>query len=278
MNVVLPKQYRVSKADIVIYTVAIVICVVALTVIITMQFLGEGIFHTNKIQIATEEELLRLRTEFDNMFLNQFIGEGENISKKDASKNFVFTSYENTDNVEGNYILNVHIPEFNIQDENLNKLNEEINETYKRQVSDILSTKGNQTMYSVEYASYIENQVLFLVIRSNIKQGNQAQKCVIQTYQYDLENKKQINLEEMLEKLEYDKNDVQNKIREEIKREENNSKSLQELGYPIYIRDSQSDIYKIENSKQFFVRNGKLHIIYSYGNESLTSEMDFVIL
>ena len=278
MNVILPKQYRVSKTDIIIYTVAIVICVVALTVIITMQFLGEGIFHTNKIQIATEEELLRLRTEFDNMFLNQFIGEGENISKKDNSKNLVFTNYENTDNIEGDYTLNVHIPEFNIQDENLNKLNEEIATTYKTQVSNILATKGNQTIYSVEYVSYVENQVLSLIIRSNIKQGNQAQQSIIQTYNYDLEKKKQIDLEGMLEKLNYDKNEVQQKIKEEIIKEEKNSKNLQELGYSIYVRDSQSDIYKIENSKQFFMRNGKLHIIYSYGNNSLTSEMDFVIL
>ncbi len=278
MNVILPKQYRVSKTDIIIYTVAIVICVVALTVIITMQFLGEGIFHTNKLQIATEEELLRLRTEFDNMFLNQFIGEGENISKKDNSKNLVFTNYENTDNIEGDYTLNVHIPEFNIQDENLNKLNEEITTTYKTQVSNILTTKGNQTIYSVEYVSYVENQVLSLIIRSNIKQGNQAQQSIIQTYNYDLEKRKQIDLEGMLEKLNYDKNEVQQKIKEEIIKEEKNSKNLQELGYSIYVRDSQSDIYKIENSKQFFMRNGKLHIIYSYGNNSLTSEMDFVIL
>ena len=278
MNVILPKQYRVSKTDIIIYTVAIVICVVALTVIITMQFLGEGIFHTNKLQIATEEELLRLRTEFDNMFLNQFIGEGENISKKDNSKNLVFTNYENTDNIEGDYTLNVHIPEFNIQDENLNKLNEEIAKTYKTQVSNILATKGNQTIYSVEYVSYVENQVLSLIIRSNIKQGNQAQQSIIQTYNYDLEKKKQIDLEGMLEKLNYDKNEVQQKIKEEMIKEEKNSKNLQELGYSIYVRDSQSDIYKIENSKQFFMRNGKLHIIYSYGNNSLTSEMDFVIL
>ena len=278
MNVVLPKQYRVSKKDIIIYTIAIIICVVALTVIITLQFLGEGVFHTNKFQIATEEELIRLRTEFDNMFLNQFTGEVQGISKKDDSKNFVFTTYENTNNVEGDYTLNVHIPEFNIQDENLSKLNQEIAMTYKQQTSNILTTKGNQTIYSVEYISYVENQVLFLIIRSNLKQGSQAQQCVIRTYQYDLEQKKQINLEEMLEKLGYDKNEVQNKIREEIKREETNSKSLQELGYSIYVRDSKSDIYKIENSKEFFIRNGKLHIIYSYGNNSSTSEMDFVIL
>ncbi len=278
MNVILPKQYRVSKTDIIIYTLAIIVCVVALTVIITMQFLGEGIFHKNQIQIATQEEMLKLKTEFDNMFSNQFEGEEEGFSKKDSNKSVVFTNYENTNNVEGDYTLNVHIPEINSEDENLLKLNKEIAETYKEQTSNILATTGKQMIYSVQYISHIENKILTLIIRSNIKQGNQAQKTVLQTYNYDLENKKMINLEEMLTKLNYEKNDVQEKIKEEIVKEEKNSKNLQELGYAIYVRDSQSDIYNIENTEQFFIHKGKLYIIYCYGNYDLTSEMDFIIL
>lgn len=278
MNVILPKQYRVSKTDIIIYTLAIIVCVVALTVIITMQFLGEGIFHKNQIQIATQEEMLKLKTEFDNMFSNQFEGEEEGFSKKDTNKSVVFTNYENTNNVEGDYTLNVHIPEINSEDENLLKLNKEIAETYKEQTSNILATTGKQMIYSVQYISHIENKILTLIIRSNIKQGNQAQKTVLQTYNYDLENKKMINLEEMLTKLNYEKNDVQEKIKEEIVKEEKNSKNLQELGYAIYVRDSQSDIYNIENTEQFFIHKGKLYIIYCYGNYDLTSEMDFIIL
>ena len=64
MNVQLPKEYKVRKRDIVIYTICIIICVVALTIVVTMQVLGEGItnkvFHTNKLQIASEEEQLKL--------------------------------------------------------------------------------------------------------------------------------------------------------------------------------------------------------------------------
>lgn len=278
MNVVLPKQYRVSKKDIIIYTVVIIICVVALTVIITMQFLGEGIFHTNKFQIATEEEMVKLKTEFDNMFENKFIGEAKNIDKKDSKKDVVFTSYENNESSEGTYTFDVNIPEFNVKDDELNKINESISKKYKQKLGELKNLKDTKILYSVEYVSYVENDILFLIIRSNLKEGNNAQQSNIDSYQYDLENKKEMNLEEMLQKLNYDKNDIQEKIYEEIKREEQNSKNLQELGYGIYVRDSSSDIYKIENSDQFFMRNGKLHIIYSYGNQSLTSEMDFVII
>ena len=40
MNVIMPKEYKVSKRDIIIYTGCIVVCVVALTVIMTIQIVG----------------------------------------------------------------------------------------------------------------------------------------------------------------------------------------------------------------------------------------------
>ena len=278
MNVLLPKQYRVSKIDIIIYTVVIIICVVAITLIITNQFLGDGIFHANKVQIATEEEMLKLRTEFDNMFENKFIGEVEGISKKDKEKDYVFTQYENKESMEGMYTFDVNIPEFNIQDENLDKINLEISQKYKQRVAELLNDSKTKTLYTLQYISYVENDILFLIIRSNLKEGTHAQQTSIDTFQYDLKARKEINLEELLEDLQYDKEQVQEKNNQEIVKQEENSKNLQELGYGIYVRDSKSDIYKIENSNQFFIKNGKLYIVYSYGNDFLTSEMDFVIL
>ena len=130
MNVQLPKEYKVRKRDIVIYTICIIICVVALTIVVTMQVLGEGItnkvFHTNKLQIASEEEQLKLRTDFENMFTNKIEGKIENVEKKDESKDIIFTVYENEDNISENYTLNVHIPNFNIKDENIEELNKVI--------------------------------------------------------------------------------------------------------------------------------------------------------
>ena len=56
MNVQLPKEYKVRKRDIVIYTICIIICVVALTIVVTMQVLGEGI--TNKVFQTSDSHLL----------------------------------------------------------------------------------------------------------------------------------------------------------------------------------------------------------------------------
>lgn len=282
MNVQLPKEYKVRKRDIVIYTICIIICVVALTIVVTMQVLGEGItnkvFHTNKLQIASEEEQLKLRTDFENMFTNKIEGKIENVEKKDKSKDIIFTVYENEDNISENYTLNVHIPNFNIKDENIEELNNKISTEYKQKVNQILNNKGNQIIYSVEYSAYIENEIIFLIIRSNLKESNNAQKQMVYTYNYDLKNKKEITLENIIEKLKYNKNDVQKAIQNYIEEQEKNSKSLKNLGYGIYVRNSKDEMYKIENTKNFFVKNNKIYIIYPYGNTSATSEMDIVII
>ena len=282
MNVQLPKEYKVRKRDIVIYTICIIICVVALTVAVTVQVLGENVtnkvFHANKLQIASEEEQVKLRTDFENMFTNEFTGHIENAEKKDESKNFVYTTYENQDTVQGNYTLDVHIPNFNIKDETLEQINNKITTEYKQKVNQILNNNGSQIIYSVEYNSYVENDILFLIIRSNLKESNNAQKQMIYTYNYDLKNKKLIDINYVIEKLKYNKNDVEKAIQNYIEIQENNSKSLKNLGYGIYVRNSKDNMYKIENTKQFFIKNGKLYIIYPYGNTTATTEMDIVII
>lgn len=282
MNVQLPKEYKVRKRDIVIYTICIIICVVALTVALTVQVLGENVtnkvFHANKLQIASEEEQVKLRTDFENMFTNEFTGHIENAEKKDESKNFVYTTYENQDTVQGNYTLDVHIPNFNIKDETLEQINNKITTEYKQKVNQILNNNGSQIIYSVEYNSYVENDILFLIIRSNLKESNNAQKQMIYTYNYDLKNKKVIDINDVIEKLKYNKNDVEKAIQNYIEIQENNSKSLKNLGYGIYVRNSKDNMYKIENTKQFFIKNGKLYIIYPYGNTTATTEMDIVII
>ena len=45
------------------------------------------------------------------------------------------------------------------------------------------------------------------------------------------------------------------------------------------MRDSNSDEYKIENAKNYYLGdNGYLFLVYPYGNKELTSEMDLVII
>ena len=111
-----------------------------------------------------------------------------------------------------------------------------------------------------------------------MKEGTSAQRVIIQTYNYDLRNNKEITLEEILKIEQLDKQTVQDKISETISDEEKKVEDLKTLGYTIYDRDVKSDIYNIENSKEFYYVGDTLYIIYAYGNDTYTSEMDLVII
>lgn len=93
-----------------------------------------------------------------------------------------------------------------------------------------------------------------------------------------MENNKELTLEDVIKIYKLDKNDVQNKIKSDIKNEEEKAQALIDLGYNVFTRNVDSDIYKIENSTEFFVNNNNLYILYPYGNNDITSEMDLVII
>ena len=278
MNVNLPNNYKINKKDIILYAIAIIICIVALTIIVAIIFLGEDVVQKNKVEIATEEEKIELRTNFENMFKNNLTGEIKDVEKNNNDKDYVFTAFESTNTSEHNYSLNVHIPEINIKNNVVDEINTEIAKRYKQEVSNVLNSKGKNTIYSIEYEAHVENNILFLIIRSNLKESNNAQKLMIYTYNYDFKEQKSHTLDELIQIVNYEKSEIQNLINTEIKSQEKNANSLKDLGYSIYLRDSSSDIYKIENSNYFFIKDKRLFIIYPYGNEAVTSEMDLVII
>ena len=116
------------------------------------------------------------------------------------------------------------------------------------------------------------------MIRSNLKEGSSAQRVIIQTYNYDLRNNTEIALEEVLKIKNANISEIQEKIKNEISMEQKKVEDLKNLGYTIYSRDVSNDIYKIENSKEFYVTNNTLYIVYAYGNETFTSEMDLIVI
>ena len=282
MNVELPKKYKLEKKDIIIYTISILACVVALIIVVAMEYMEKegttNFFGTKKIEEISEEQKTELRTQFNNMFTNTLSGDVIDSRKIEQDKDFIYTGYQNQDSVSGSYSLNVNLPHINIQSSILEEYNQEIEKMFKQKTNDILNSKGNQIVYTVDYTSFVEDNILTIVIRSNLKQGSDAQQVMVYTYNYDLLNKKEMSVQDMIAKLNYSETDVQNFIKNEIKAEEQSSKALKELGYNIYVRDSENSMYMIENSKQFFVLNGKLYIVYAYGNSLQTSEMDLVII
>lgn len=123
----------------------------------------------------------------------------------------------------------------------------------------------------------VQEGILSLVIKSNLKQGNEPQRVIVQTYNYDLRNNKEINLKEILAIRKLEETKVKEAINKEIEFQHDKAVDLKELGLTIYDRDPSSDIYELENSTEFYVTGDTLYIIYAYGNANRTSETDLII-
>ena len=72
----------------------------------------------------------------------------------------------------------------------------------------------------------LKEKIEELMIKSNFKKGAEAQKVIIQTYNYDLRNNKEISLAEVLKIEHLDDYTVQSKIKSEILAEQKKVEDL----------------------------------------------------
>ncbi len=287
MNVTIPEKVGLKKKTIMIYGIIIFVCVASLIVAFYVQFYARidlgRLIGINKDMVygnKTEDEKEEMEAEFLSLFNNSIenIEEGYENKKQDESKNLVYTNYEKKETKQNSYDLEVHIPTINVKNEIVDNYNKEIEETFTNMTEKVLKSENRNVIYTVDYTSNIQNGILSVIIHSNFKEGTKAQKVIIKTYNYDLRNNKEVSLAEVLNFENIDKQIVQEQINTEIKHEQQKVEDLEKLGYNIFTRDANSDIYKIENTEEFYFTKNAIYIIYPYGNDSNTSEMDIVIL
>lgn len=283
MNVTLPEKNKINKRRIIIYSIAIFACILAIVVVIGIQILGNDVvdnfFGVSKITKKTEEEENRLKANFDTLFQNQLENNSScEVKKFDKNKDIVYTNYENTDKSANNYEMNVNLPYINIKNQSVQDYNENIKNIFQAKAEEVLKSTNSNVIYTVKYEAYIENNILSLIIYSDLKQDSSAQRIIVQTFNFNLETNKELTLEDIIKIYELDEKTVQDKIDNEIKTEEKKAEDLKALGYNVFTRDTKSDMYKIKNATEFFVHNNNLYIIYAYGNDKLTSERDIVVM
>lgn len=135
------------------------------------------------------------------------------------------------------------------------------------------------TIYNVDFITYKYKDILSIIIKTVLKEGNTVQRTAIEIFNYDIENDKIVTLSEVLKEKNIEKTDVQTKIINTIRDKNTNSKNLAEQGYNIYVRDIRSDEYLIENIKTFFIdEQGYIYIVFPYGNNNYTQTMDVIII
>ncbi|CDE90052.1 unknown [Clostridium sp. CAG:389] len=283
MNLELPEKEKISKNRIIIYIIIALICIISIVVVIGVQILGndviDNLFGINKITKRSEEEEAVLKNNFENIFDNSLENDEEyQIQKINNNENIIYTSYTKEDKKD-NYEINVNLPYINIENKEVKQFNKEIKDTFEGKAEETIKNKNNNNIiYTVKYKAYIENNNLSLIIYSDLKQSTSAQRVIIQTFNYDLKENKENKLEDTLNNYSLKINDVQNKINNDIQKEQKKSEELIKLGYNVFSRDINSDIYKIDNITEYFVYKNNIYIIFAYGNNKITSEKDIVII
>ncbi len=282
MNVVLPTENKLSKTRKIIYWSIGIICAIAAVVVIYVQYIkGSDIELKLSNNDMSEDEYQELKVDFDNVFTNTITQiDQKEYGKHYESKDLVFTGYKKEETKENKYSLNVNIPYINIKNDKTIEYNKQIISTFQEKAESILkSSINNNVIYTVEYSAYVQDSILSIVIRSNLKEGSNTQRVIVQTYNYDMINNKEITIDDMLELKNIDRFYANNKIKKDIEESQQQVEELKKLGYTIFERNLDNEMYKIENTTEFFLgKDKKLYIIYAYGNEEFTSEMDLVIL
>ncbi len=224
--------------------------------------------------------------EFESLFDCKLNYQGYNVNGKnklEPSKDLVYSIYQVNEIYEGKYEIKADIPIININTDKVINIDREINAIFREKIESIIANGSNQNVekviYTVDYTAYVNQNILSLVIRSTLKEGNNAQRLIIKAYTYNLSTDEEITLSNMLTIKGKEKSKVEQETMRIVKEGVGRTDNLALLGYKVYERDINSTMYKVENSNNYFLGpNEIIYIIYAYGNSNLTSEKDIVVI
>lgn len=276
----------------VFFTVLILICVMAICLGIYAQFFYKYsatdafMLGINIGSQKTAEEIDILKSEFNKLFTNTIIINSENVrvDRTEPAKDIVYTGYDFVNEDENFYSVNAQIPVININSEVAQKVNVEIKKEFVDKANTVMRSREGNTVYTVSYASFINQDILSLVIKSVYKEAGKAEKVAIKTYCYSLPEEKLLTINDVFESSDLltakqmTVEDVQKIIDQDIEKAYNNALIIAADYGTLYERDLESDIYKVENTTTYFLtQDGYVYIVYAYGNTDYTNEMDLII-
>jgi len=270
----------------VFFAVLILVCIVALIIGIYAQFFYKYsdsdplMLGINIASKKTIEEYDLLKSKFDELFNNTLNGSDEDlpVEKINAEKDLIYTAYNLVNEDETYYSVDVKIPEININTTDFKKINSEIRAEYYNKANSIMRQNQGNTVYKVSYAAYINSDILSLVINASLKEQGKSEKVTIKTYNYSISKGDFITLEDLISLKGSTNSTVQSSINSEIERAYQNAQAIANEYGTLYERDLNNRMYEVRNAEEYFLTSdGYVYIIYPYGNNDYTNEMDIVI-
>lgn len=277
----------------IIYIVIAIICIVAIVAGVYYQIFSEKPKQNEIVNEVVEtldpDEVIDpeiLKEEFNALFDNSFNDQGydttaiQKITELEE-QDIIYAAYNIKEEKDERYSVDINIPVFNVQGDVAAEFNNTTQSIFANKAGDVLSKSDKYTIYNVEYVSYLNENILSLVIKSTLKEGNNAQRIIVQTYNYDIITGKRLTLNEVLEakgiKLKEVNKKIERQVEEANKQAEAIADALAGTGQTIYRRDVNNAMYVTDNVNNFFVGlDGQIYIVYAYGNSNFTSEMDII--
>ena len=267
----------------VLYILISIFCVFAIIAGIYAQFI-DGNSNENTVQTGSDANIVQEKTQqeisndFNALFTNTLNLGGfdtTGIAKLDNTKEIVYSAYDVERNTE-NYELNLHIPVININSELSNTFNRSTLTTFINKANEIIEKNDSSmpTLYSVDYAAFINDNVLSVVIKSTLKEGDSSQRIMVQTYNYNLSTNTEVPIIDLITMKQLNRDEVNNKIMQVVSAAAQEDQTLQDMGYnQVYIRDLTNEMYIVENAGAYFLgANRDLYIVYAYGTPEFTSK------
>lgn len=238
-------------------------------------------FNTTSDDKIIEKTAEEVKTQFARLFTN-VLNKGEydtsNIQKIVEQNDIVYSAYDIQDKKD-NYEIDIHLPVMNIQGEVPASFNKITQEVFANKASEIMNSQSTtKILYQIDYVSYINGDILSLIIRATLKEGDNPQRVIVQTYNYNLATMQEVSFEDALSYRNLVQSEVQTKIQSTVQKAKEEAEILVQSGYTVYNRDLNDSMYQLSNIANFFVGpNGDLYIVFAYGNEHHTAEMDIVL-
>ena len=174
-------------------------------------------------------------------------------------------------------LLDINIPVINIDNKVAAEFNSITQELFANKTAGVIDNAKAYTIYSISYTGYVNGDILSVIIKSTLKEGSNAQRTIVETYNYNLKTENKVSIYDALNKKNITQDALNSKVKTVITNAIKDANKIQLTGYETYSRDINSDIYNIENIETFFFgEDGSLYVLFPYGNNKFTSEMDIV--
>ncbi len=273
----------------IMYVVITIICIISVFVGVYAVELRIAKDQRNEMEESIEKGEETKKKEksttdkFRELFTNEFFGsesiESE-VKKIEKDKAIVYKAWNETVNKEGKYSIDVHLPGINIDSDVARKYNEKTSQDFISQV-ELLKSESNKkqqyTIYETSFTSYVNEDILSVAIMASLKEGGNAQRVIVKTYNYNLKTGEDVPISEIIEKRGLDTTAINKKINSTVKEAAEEAESVSQTGYSVYKRNIEDEMYSVKNVTNYIQGpNGELFIIYAYGEKSNTAEMDVI--